>query len=83
VIDQHALHERILYEQMCRRLREGSLPAQRLLMPHSFEVTGAQRQAFESRKDLFEKMGMELEPFGPDTLALQTFPVPAGPHRTG
>jgi DNA mismatch repair protein MutL len=74
VIDQHALHERILYEQMCRRLREGSLPAQRLLMPHSFEVTGAQRQAFETRKDVFEKLGMELEPFGPDTLALQTFP---------
>lgn len=75
VIDQHALHERILYEQMCRRLREGSLPAQRLLMPHTFEVTGPQKQAFESRRDLFDKMGMELEPFGPDTFALHTFPA--------
>ena len=75
VIDQHALHERILYEQMTRRLREGNLAGQRLLMPHSFEVTNAQMQAFESRGDLFEKLGIELEPFGPDALAIHTFPA--------
>lgn len=75
VIDQHALHERILYEQMTRRLREGNLPAQRLLMPHSFDVTNAQLEAFESQTDLFEKLGIELEPFGPNTLAIQSFPA--------
>ncbi|MHC5082876.1 MAG: DNA mismatch repair endonuclease MutL [Planctomycetota bacterium] len=75
VIDQHALHERILYEQMCRRLREGTLPAQRLLMPHSFEVTTAQQEVYESRKQIFDKLGIEIEPFGHNTLAVQTFPV--------
>jgi DNA mismatch repair protein MutL len=75
VVDQHALHERILYEQMCRRLREGNLPSQRLLMPHSFEVTNAQLEAFESQKELFVKLGIEVEPFGPNTLAVQTFPA--------
>ncbi|OQY06484.1 MAG: hypothetical protein B6I25_03870 [Planctomycetales bacterium 4572_13] len=75
VVDQHALHERILYEQMCRRLREGNLPSQRLLMPHSFEVTNAQLEAYESQKDLFVKLGIEVEPFGPNTLAIQTFPA--------
>ena len=75
VIDQHALHERILYEQMTRRLREGNLSGQRLLMPHSFEVTNAQLEAFESRGELFAKLGIELEPFGPNTLAIQTFPT--------
>ncbi len=75
VIDQHALHERIIYEQMTRRLREGNLPAQRLLMPLSFEVTNAQNEAFESQGELFEKLGIELEPFGPDTLAIQSFPA--------
>ncbi len=75
VVDQHALHERILYEQMCRRLREGNLTSQRLLMPHSFEVTAAQLEAFASQGSLFEKLGIELEPFGPDTLAVQSFPV--------
>ncbi|MBL7214870.1 MAG: DNA mismatch repair endonuclease MutL [Phycisphaerae bacterium] len=75
VIDQHALHERILYEQMCRRLREGTLVSQRLLMPHSFEVTNAQLEVYEGQKDLFEKLGIELEPFGPNTLAVQAFPA--------
>ncbi|MCD6175612.1 MAG: DNA mismatch repair endonuclease MutL [Planctomycetes bacterium] len=75
VVDQHALHERILYEQMCRRLREGNLPSQRLLMPHSFEVTNAQLEAYESQKELFVKLGIEVEPFGPNTLAIQTFPA--------
>ncbi|MCE5184891.1 MAG: DNA mismatch repair endonuclease MutL [Planctomycetaceae bacterium] len=75
VIDQHALHERILYEQMCRRLREGSLPSQRLLMPHAFEVTRAQLGVFESRRQLFENLGMELDLFGPGTLALRAFPA--------
>ncbi len=75
VVDQHALHERILYEQMCRRLREGSLPSQRLLMPHSFEVTNPQLEAYEGEKGLFEKLGIALEPFGPNTLAVQAFPA--------
>ena len=75
VIDQHALHESILYEQMCRRLQEGSLPSQRLLMPNSFEVTNAQVEAYESQKELFVKLGIEVEPFGPNTLAVHTFPV--------
>ena len=75
VVDQHALHERILYEQMVKRLNEGNLPSQQLLMPHSLEVTNAQLQAYESQKDLFVKLGIEVEPFGPNTLAVQTFPA--------
>jgi DNA mismatch repair protein MutL len=75
VIDQHALHERILYEQMVKRLNEGNLPSQRLLMPHSFEVTNTQLEAYGSQKKLFIKLGIEVEPFGPNTLAIQTFPV--------
>jgi DNA mismatch repair protein MutL len=75
VIDQHALHERILYEQMCKRFEEGKLPAQRLLMPHSFEVTPAQLHAYETYQEMFSKLGVEIEPFGPNTLAVQAFPV--------
>lgn len=75
VIDQHALHERILYEQMCVRLREGHLPSQRLLMPHTFEATAAQMEAIEKQRELVEKLGIEIEPFGPNTLAVQSFPI--------
>lgn len=75
VIDQHALHERILYEQMCVRLRDGRLPSQRLLMPHTFEVTAAQIEALEKQRALIEKIGIEIEAFGPNTLAVQAFPM--------
>ena len=75
VIDQHALHERILYEQMCVRLREGNLPSQRLLMPHTFEATDAQIEALEKQQELVKKIGIEVEPFGPHTLAVQAFPM--------
>lgn len=75
VIDQHALHERILYEQMCVRLREGHLPSQRLLMPHTFEATAAQIEALEKQRELVQKIGIEIEPFGPHTLAVQAFPM--------
>ncbi len=75
VIDQHALHERILYEQMCIRLRDGYLPSQRLLMPHTFEAAPAQMEALEKQQELIKKIGIEVVPFGPNTLAVQAFPI--------
>jgi DNA mismatch repair protein MutL len=74
IIDQHALHERILYEDLCRKISEGNLESQRLLIPESFEVTNAQIQAMEQNKDLIAKLGIALEPFGPKTIAIQAFP---------
>ncbi len=75
VIDQHALHERILYEQMCVRLREGALTSQRLLMPLPFEAAPAQVEAMEKQAALIKKIGLEIVPFGPNTLAVQAFPT--------
>jgi DNA mismatch repair protein MutL len=74
IIDQHALHERILYEDLCRKIAEGNLESQRLLIPESFEVTDAQIQAMEQNNDLIAKLGIALEPFGPKTIAIQAFP---------
>jgi DNA mismatch repair protein MutL len=75
IIDQHALHERIIYEQLCRKISEGSLPSQRLLIPEPLEVTDSQLEAVRENADLLERLGIELEPFGPRTLAIQSFPV--------
>ena len=74
IIDQHALHERILYEDLCRKIAEGNLESQRLLIPESFEVTDSQIQAMEHNSDLIAKLGIALEPFGPKTIAIQAFP---------
>ncbi|OHB57302.1 MAG: hypothetical protein A2173_03125 [Planctomycetes bacterium RBG_13_44_8b] len=77
IIDQHALHERIIYEDLCRRFASdgaGRLESQKLLIPESFELTDAQVQILEANKDLLERLGIELEPFGPGIWALQAFP---------
>jgi DNA mismatch repair protein MutL len=75
LIDQHALHERIMYEALSKRIRESRLQSQRLLMPESFEVTDAQAEILENNSELIEKLGIELVPFAPRTMAIQSFPT--------
>jgi len=74
IIDQHALHERIIYEVLSKRLRESKLESQRLLIPESFELTESQIDALKANTELIEKLGIELVPFGPRTYAIQAFP---------
>ena len=75
IIDQHALHERIIYECLCRRISAGRLESQKLLIPESFEVTVSQADALKTNAELVEKLGIELVPFGPRTYAIQAFPT--------
>ena len=75
IIDQHALHERIVYEDLCRRIRQGKLEAQKLLIPESFQLTDAQADVLKTNAELIEKLGIELAPFGPKTMAVQAFPT--------
>ena len=82
IIDQHALHERIIYEQMRARLNSGKLVSQRLLIPETFEVNEQQKLAIESNSELIGKLGIELEPFGPSTMAIQAFPAMLGKVST-
>ena len=75
IIDQHALHERMLYETLQRRLRQNHLESQRLLLPESVEVTEAQAGAIEGHADLLAQLGIELTSFGPRVYAVQAFPT--------
>jgi len=75
IIDQHALHERIIYEDLCRRIRKNKLQSQRLLIPESFEVTVSGAEALKTNAELTDKLGIELVPFGPRTMAVQAFPT--------
>ena len=75
IIDQHALHERIIYEDLCRRIRKSKLQSQRLLIPESFEVTVSGAEALKANTELTDKLGIELVPFGPRTMAVQAFPT--------
>ncbi len=75
LIDQHALHERILYEQLRKRIRSGSLEIQRLLIPEPIELPAAQAamvlEAHEELKDL----GWEISDFGGGTILLSSYPA--------
>lgn len=75
IIDQHALHERIIYEEMAAKLNSGKLASQRMLIPETLDVNQTQTEAIESNSELINKLGIELEPFGPSTMAIQAFPV--------
>src|SRR5262249_56719317 len=78
VIDQHALHERILFEQFKRRVRDGSLETQRLLIPEPVELTAEQAAlALEHKTDLAE-LGLQVEDFGGGTLLLHSYPAILG-----
>ena len=75
IIDQHALHERIMYEQLRKRVQSSPLESQKLLVPESFQLTGQQQDTLENNSQLIERLGIELVGFGPKTVAIQAFPV--------
>ncbi len=81
IIDQHALHERILHAALSRKIRAGKLESQRLLVPETLELTDAQADAINNHSQLLEKLGLELVPFGRRTIAVQAFPVLMGDTR--
>ncbi len=75
IIDQHALHERILYEQLRRKMTTGSLESQRLLLPETVTLPLRQLSAVEAHQDLLQKLGIEITRYGPETIAVQSFPA--------
>ncbi len=75
IIDQHALHERIMYEDLKRRVAAGKLESQRLLIPESLEVNEREADAIKDNAELMDKLGIQVEPFGPRTYAINSFPM--------
>ena len=74
IIDQHALHERILYNELRRRLADGKLAGQRMLIPVTLPVSPAEAAMLEQHADLLARLGIEVSQFGPNTMAVQQFP---------
>lgn len=64
IIDQHALHERLSYDNLRAELADRDYESQQLVVPLVFEVAPAQVRLLESNLDLFRKLGIEVEPFG-------------------
>jgi len=75
VIDQHALHERILYEQLRARVTSGAVESQRLLVPEPVDLSPAEAAAVLEHQELLAKLGVRIEPFGGDTILVAGYPA--------
>jgi len=75
VIDQHALHERILYEQLRERIMSGPIESQALLVPEPVDLNATEIAAITEHEELFQQLGMKLEPFGGDTVLVSGYPA--------
>jgi DNA mismatch repair protein MutL len=75
VIDQHALHERIVYEHLRSRVLAGAVESQRLLVPQPIELTTTEAAALLEQSEAFDRAGLGLEDFGNGTVLVTRYPA--------
>ncbi len=75
VIDQHALHERILFEQLRRRIRDGKLEVQRLLIPEPIDLPAEQAATVLEFREQLGELGLDVSDFGGNTILLSSYPT--------
>ena len=75
LVDQHAAHERILYNRLLARLREGRGMSQPLLMPAAIDVEPALMAAAADHEAALSALGLELVEFGPRSLRILAVPA--------
>ena len=64
LVDQHAAHERVLFDRIVRQAAQREVPSQPLLTPAAVELTPAQAETLESHQEFLQAYGFGLEPFG-------------------
>lgn len=75
LVDQHALHERILYEKLKRKIREtGRLESQRLLVPETIDLTPSEAACALENQKTFGDFGLLIESFGGNTILISGYP---------
>lgn len=81
VVDQHAAHERIMFEAIVADYERDSSSAQTLLLPAVLELSHAQFGLLLRHRKVFERLGFEFEPAGGTTVLLSAVPVRLGSKR--
>ena len=74
LVDQHAAHERVLFEELRRRMEEQGVPTQKLLLPQTFDVPPRDADWIEHNLSVLQRMGIGIESFGPDTFKIDSLP---------
>lgn len=75
IVDMHAAHERLTYEKMKCQFQESTIQAQPLLVPQSIAVSEKEADRAEQNRDLFKRLGLEVERAGPESLLIRQVPV--------
>ena len=75
IVDQHALHERVMFEYLLQRVASGNLESQPLLMPVAVEATPEQVELLASLEPLLTKVGASADVLGPRSIGIRAFPT--------
>lgn len=75
LVDMHAAHERILYEELKNALDENNMPVQSLLIPVTFHADGVEVGTVEENQAIFTSLGFDISAISPTTLAVRSVPA--------
>jgi DNA mismatch repair protein MutL len=78
IVDQHAAHERLVYERMKAEMAEGGVARQALLLPEVVELDPAEAERVAERAEELAALGLVLEPFGPGAVLVRETPAMLG-----
>ena len=82
LIDQHAVHERLLFDRLMKEYAGGAVSGQELLVPVVISTTKAEQRLLEDNRDALESIGLIAEPFGERDTAVRTMPMILGDAQT-
>jgi len=83
IVDQHAAHERLVYERLKAQMAEAGVAAQALLIPEVVEMSAAEAARLLDHAEALARLGLEVEPFGPGAVVVRATPAPLGPVDAG
>jgi DNA mismatch repair protein MutL len=75
LIDQHAAHERVLFEKLMAQQSEKRVPAQALLEPVNITLPPEKVRLLEEQLPILDQLGFDVEPFGPNTFTVRAIPA--------
>jgi DNA mismatch repair protein MutL len=75
IIDQHALHERVMFEALSARLAKGSLESQALLAPVVFQAPASAVEGLARLEPLLQRLGIDARAMGPGSIGVHAFPA--------
>ena len=75
VIDQHALHERVIYEQLREKVLQKEVEKQRLLVPEPVQLSPTEAATILQSQELLADLGIEISDFGGDTILVSSYPA--------